>query len=1197
MFAVGVVAPGTGIGAPPDGHGGGNGKDAPGKGKPPAVPADSGSAPADPTPGRSDSPPARDDKPADGGSGTPPPATPAPTAPPSSATPDGRQKGPGTGPNRSRPTGTPGTAPAPGRTSKRFTTYVFRGIAVANGRPGYVDALLVKGENLAGNATLGTNPERVRIMISPQTKITGPRSGAGFRALVKGSRLIATFKAPSGVVVDDLPAAHTIAAPAARVASQGDVTPKQWNSTYDWAAGHGYSGWFSKTATPDVGRYGIATGHGGVPGLWIWLKGGGRYGPGYVEWVYRAPGRTRLLTSELTLGSTDKLFSHHCVEVGLRDAEGVRALKRYCSPPDPNAEATAGVPMHDEHQVTVNLRDPADVPLATELFVRVVFPDCKNAKSPGCRKYVPRHDPLVNGAMVRVPTVKMQLVDDDLPEVVASGPFRDLADRYIDGTKSYPLAVAASDAGSGLRSIGATEVDGPSLGQTAVSCDPTHSTPPLGARICPPTLSDSYLVDTTLLPEGPHRFTGSATDVADLSSTSEPWTVTVDRTPPVNITASGPLAERKGGYFPGTGTETINVGADDALSGVRRIELHDQTAATLLGAADIACEPKQCPRTGAAGAISVDLGVLAEGAHEFELVTVDLVGNTARSAAWKILVDRTAPPAPSQAILADFDGMTASVQWSQETTDPALGDGSPGSGFAGLEFRYLSHATDAWTEWAPVTGGLVTEIPAEENRVLQVEGRSRDNVANISAVLQASISIPNLDACNPTQVALPEHTGLVEGAGHLIRPFQFTQAIDQATFLAMLPAGASVVTLVARTPLSDGSVISDDAVVGSSSTVTDALALMNQGAINTQAGLVEGIRGDLAELPAGPSTARTYIQGQLNAYLKQGVALARDGGPRIRSFSVSPNPAAEAAVRRAFDGMLMPVPADFPAIPASCGVDAAGAASSSSAGATGSADIAGAAATSMNDAEDSDGIEEQSVRGTHSPAYADVKGKHLTGNGHYLNWVSVEWTWGHASNFSYWYTGHRMKRVGDIRRGFEIEVLLDVDTNGSFGRPAYRGPTPIVGGSPIPVHSEAASTNMLPICRYAEDYQKLVNNTVGLEDIDGQYTLTVGSKCRPTKPLKRWFWTQYLELDTGKVTDEAIVQVQAVHSVYTSELLRLYCVAQGGREMAIASCMFHDRGVSTPRLAFTRDGDDKIARLPTGDSAIRLYRNLTKDED
>jgi Deoxyribonuclease NucA/NucB len=482
-------------------------------------------------------PPARDDKPADDGNGAQPPATPAPTAPPSSPTPDGRQKGPGTGPTRSRPTGTPGTVPAPARTSKRFTTYVFRGVAVANGRAGYVDALLVKGENPAGHAALGASPERVRILISPQTKITGPRGSAGFRALVKGSRLVATFKAPSGVEVDGLPAAHTIAVPAGRVASGGDVTPKQWNSTYDWAAGHGYSGWFSKTATPDVGRYGIATGHRGVPGFWIWLKGGGRYGPGYVEWVYRAPGRTRLLSSELTLGSTDKLFSHHCVEVGLRDSEGVRALKRYCSPPDPNAEATEGVPMHDEHQVAVSLRDPADVPLATELFVRVVFPDCKNPQSPGCRKYVPRHDPLVNGAMIRVPAVKMQLVDDDLPTVVASGPFRDLDGAYINGRESYGVSIDAEDGGSGIRRAYLAEIGGSEIVGQEAFCDVAHTTPSLGAALCPPVLGIAASVASTQFSEGLHRFSGGAVGYSGNTQNTAPWSVLVDRTAPTK--ASG----------------------------------------------------------------------------------------------------------------------------------------------------------------------------------------------------------------------------------------------------------------------------------------------------------------------------------------------------------------------------------------------------------------------------------------------------------------------------------------------------------------------------------------------------------------------------------------------------------------------------------------------------------------------------------
>src|SRR5437660_1352182 len=76
------------------------------------------------------------------------------------------------------------------------------------------------------------------------------------------------------------------------------TTLPTWTNLYDWPAGHGYAGWQSTTSAAP-GAYGMQTALGGNPGLWLWPVGGQRYGPGYAEWTYTAPGTTRVLSATI----------------------------------------------------------------------------------------------------------------------------------------------------------------------------------------------------------------------------------------------------------------------------------------------------------------------------------------------------------------------------------------------------------------------------------------------------------------------------------------------------------------------------------------------------------------------------------------------------------------------------------------------------------------------------------------------------------------------------------------------------------------------------------------------------------------------------------------------------------------------------------------------------------------------------------
>jgi hypothetical protein len=383
-----------------------------------------------------------------------------------------------------------------------------------------------------------------------------------------------------------------------------------WASTYDWAGGDGTAGW-SAAASAGAGEYGMQSALGGNAGLWLWPSGG-RYGPGDAEWTFTAPGTTTIESASLDLVYRNKLLAHHCIELGLRNASGVVASNVRCDP--------TGAP-DNPSRAHVVLSDPAAS--ATQAFFRISV-DCNGAAS--CSKNIPSLDPLTNGAYARLTAASFVLDDVDTPTVVASGPFVDLGGTYIDGRSSYGLTVSAADGGSGVASASVT----PGLVSANAPCDRTHSTPALGAAICPATFTFSRTIDTTQLPEGTNAFGTSVTDYAGNTGTGNSWSFAIDRTAP------------------------------DLASG-------------------------------------------------FSLGTYD----------------------------DSYDLQT--VSWSAGA-DPALPDGTPGSGVAKTEVRY-GYDGGALGDWQAVDGTSFTAANAFPTHTLDVEVRETDAVGNASTA-SASLAIP-----------------------------------------------------------------------------------------------------------------------------------------------------------------------------------------------------------------------------------------------------------------------------------------------------------------------------------------------------------------------------------------------------------------------------------------------------------------------
>ena len=112
---------------------------------------------------------------------------------------------------------------------------------------------------------------------------------------------------------------------------------------------------------------------GGNYGLWLWPVGGSSYSYSqgqYAEWMYTAPGTTRITNATLQFTYKNKLLAQHSIDVGFRDTNGVVVTH--------NEHCTPVQPPDSQRDVTISLVDPAANPTSTTLYFRIRV-DCGGA--------------------------------------------------------------------------------------------------------------------------------------------------------------------------------------------------------------------------------------------------------------------------------------------------------------------------------------------------------------------------------------------------------------------------------------------------------------------------------------------------------------------------------------------------------------------------------------------------------------------------------------------------------------------------------------------------------------------------------------------------------------------------------------------------------------------------------------------------
>jgi hypothetical protein len=206
-----------------------------------------------------------------------------------------------------------------------------------------------------------------------------------------------------------------------------------------------------------------------------------------------------------------------------------------------------------------------------------------------------------------------------------------------------------------------------------------------------------------------------------------------------------------GDYITGSDAPRVSISARDRGSGIRHVQILDSNGDAVASSYSQCADG--CPIVWDS-TLAFSTGQLSEGQHSFTLEAENADGITS-TRALTFSVDLTAPPAPSRFDLTyDPDAAIASISW-DGAGDPALADGTEGSGFGRYDYRYQVNGGD-WSSWDSGAGGGF-DIPAAIGDVVLVEATTTDAAGNTSPVSQGQVEV-QLDGDSETGTASGQET-------------------------------------------------------------------------------------------------------------------------------------------------------------------------------------------------------------------------------------------------------------------------------------------------------------------------------------------------------------------------------------------------------------------------------------------------------
>lgn len=377
--------------------------------------------------------------------------------------------------------------------------------------------------------------------------------------------------------------------------------------------------------------------------------------------------------------------------------------------------------------------------------------------------------------------VTRQYNPDEIPSVTATGELRNLEGGYVGPNRVYPVTVAATQPdGAGLRRLwlalsSEAELDGEDVPCTTTPFD----------LVCPQTFDVPLSIDFSPLPEGPTTIHGAARDDEENRGNSTPWEVTVDKTAPVNVSASGELFDLPE-YTTGEGTATVTASALDPsmadgtrLSGIKSLKIED-VGHGIIAERTIACPDEALNRCDveAAEQLTVDLAQMAEGRHTLRVVATDAVGNEATSTPWSFTIDRTPPTISFSGNLYDLRNIRVLENELRNLVASAVDGNSSGtdaekrSGVAWVGVEFAGEFIGGAEAPAPGVDALVTHASTIGAPSIEFEGGDDPGAEDTWADLDL---VPGLDPSNDFDDA--EDAPMENGGPTWLAPGQYNVTI------------------------------------------------------------------------------------------------------------------------------------------------------------------------------------------------------------------------------------------------------------------------------------------------------------------------------------------------------------------------------------------------------------------------------------
>jgi A nuclease family of the HNH/ENDO VII superfamily with conserved AHH len=344
-----------------------------------------------------------------------------------------------------------------------------------------------------------------------------------------------------------------------------------------------------------------------------------------------------------------------------------------------------------------------------------------------------------------------------------------LQTKWVSGGSHVVAAAGHTTNGTGM-AIDAY-VDGTLIGHVSCTCkdwgDPIFVK---GVPTYTPAKIGDY--DTRTQPDGSsHTLRVVLTEQPTGVQVSGTWVFNVDLSPPA-VSAEGGLAWASGGYVDAS-PHNLTLNAYDGLSGAASVMW--QVGSGRSGVAGNGCSPN----SGCDYDLSFDFAAvtssMVEGANSLRAIAYDGVGNSATYGPWTVYLDKTGPRAPSVSALRDPATGEAFLVWG-DAGDPALPDGSPGSGTSRFHYQYSVNGA-AWTAPADTDDLFASLGTVAAGTSVAVQVTAIDAVGNASGPTSTTVVVVD---------APPVVTTSLEG-------------FDDTTPSALQAQATALVTCVVRT--------------------------------------------------------------------------------------------------------------------------------------------------------------------------------------------------------------------------------------------------------------------------------------------------------------------------------------------------------------------------------------------------------------